>query len=147
LPPELSERDLDLLRIVADTRQDIHACIRDDFDTPGIMRALERVVTATNTYMRDDDDSPGTAEIQPQVLNSAVRVVREVLGHVGIGPNPGCFAAHVQGYDAGAARSESAAIAGDGDTSMPSTKAELADLLVSFRHKVWCRVNRHIVWL
>jgi hypothetical protein len=127
LPGELDARDLELLNAVADTRSRIHGYICDDFDTPNIMRALEHLVNAANAYMRATD-----VTVQSQVLTSTVRLVREVLANVGIGPSPG-FDKHCEAYDIPAGQG---ATRGEGGRDTAPTHEAMAGLIVDFRHKV-----------
>ncbi|KAJ2880163.1 cysteinyl-tRNA synthetase [Coemansia asiatica] len=73
------EDELELQRALLDTKTQVHSALLDSFDTPKAMRALQEIVTRTNTYLQR-----GRANIDPQIVESVALYVTKIFRVFGL---------------------------------------------------------------
>ncbi|KAJ2826927.1 cysteinyl-tRNA synthetase [Coemansia erecta] len=72
--------ELDLLEALKDAKAQVHRALLDSFDTPAAMRAVQEIVSRTNTYLQRGRDN-----IDLQVVHAVVEYVSRIMRVFGMG--------------------------------------------------------------
>ncbi|KAJ2140587.1 cysteinyl-tRNA synthetase [Coemansia sp. RSA 678] len=66
--------ELDLLEALKDAKSQVHSALLDSFDTPTAMRAIQEIVSRTNTYLQRGRDN-----IDLQIVQTVVEYVSRIM--------------------------------------------------------------------
>ncbi|KAJ2500758.1 cysteinyl-tRNA synthetase [Coemansia sp. RSA 1972] len=113
--------ELDLLEALKDAKSQVHSALLDSFDTPAAMRAIQEIVSRTNTYLQRGRDN-----IDLQVVQTVVEYLSRIMRVFGMSNESSAL-----GWGSSAASSD-----GQGAADRESILLPVARVLSDFRDVV-----------
>ena len=121
------DRERVLSSAIDTARAGVHAAMLDNINTPGTVRALKELVSATNVYLA----ATAARDARPLLVDSAARFVTTTLACLGVAEHSGGIGFGEIGADADAKNA-----GGAGGLGAEEAMAPALDALVKFRDEI-----------